>query len=449
MGRYDVKTRILRALCLFLAVAALASLFALPCSAAVSFRNELDTYAQSVFMQSIDTGETVYEKASLVRRSPASLTKIMTALLVIESCEDPEKETVTVPNNQMFDEIRAVGGVNIALQEGETISVKDLLYAIMLPSACDAAELLAWHFGKGNVNNFVNAMNARAQGLGLENTHFGNPHGLEATLHYSCAADIAVILSEAMKHPLFREIISTLSYTIPATNKKDARTIQYTIAMLSPGSSYYYEGMLGVKSGYTGPAGRCLATTATRNGMSYLLVVMGANLDPDQATQNKNLAYDDTKALYDYAFNNFQLNEAVKAGESYHTLTVENGQQSTVNLVAKKSTSLLCYKNAQLSYKIEAPERVQAPVSTETVGKLKIYFGEECLAEVELVPENAVAAVATTVTNKPSPYTGSAHGNILTNDPVTVILLLSLAVIVLLTVLLTTLVRLAKNTRKR
>lgn len=442
MGRYDATAKLLRSrrlLSVLLAVLTLVCTAVLPCHAEISFSKEIDTYAQSVFMQCTDTGDTVYQKAADVRRSPASLTKIMTALIVLESCEDPAAETVTVPTDALFSEILAEGGVNIALKTGETLTVKDLLYAVMLPSACDAAELLAWHFGKGNVSNFVDQMNEKCRELGLENTRFANPHGLEAQLHYSTAADIAVILREALTKPLFREIIHSLSYTIPATEKSKARTVNYTIAMLSPSSSFYYEGMAGVKSGYTSQAGRCLASIAVKDGISYLLVVMGANLDPDQKTQNRNLSYDDTKALYDYAFNNFSLNHAVTKGAEYGSLPVNGGAKDSVPLVAKEDAKLLCYKNAQLTYKTELPDALTAPVSSEVAGTLSIYFNDECLATVDLIPAEAVEAVVPTTTQKPSPYTGSAQGSIFTNDPVTVILLLSLAVIVLLSVLIATL----------
>ncbi len=451
MGRHDAQTKLLRGkrlLSTVLIIATLICLAAFPCYAEISFDKEIDTYAQSVLMQCTDTGDVVYKKAADVRRSPASLTKIMTALIVLEQCANPAEETVTVPTDALFAEIVAEGGVNIALKTGETLTVKDLLYAIMLPSACDAAELLAWHFGKGNVANFVDMMNGKCQELGLENTRFANPHGLEAQLHYSTASDIAVILKEALKHDLFQEMIHSLSYTIPETQHSRARTINYTISMLSPGSSSYYPGMSGVKSGYTSQAGRCLASTASRDSVNYLLVVMGANLDPDQRTESRNLSYDDTKALYDYAFNNFELTQAVNQGAEYELIPVNGASQDTVSLVAKEDVKVLCYKNAQLTLKTDVPESLTAPVSLEKAGTLSVYFNDQCLATVDLIPAKAVEAVVPTTTRKPSPYTASSDGNIFTNDPVTVILLLSLAVIVLLSILVATILHWARSHRK-
>lgn len=453
MGRQYAQPHPLKAgrlLAALLAILCLISLWAPGVKADVGFHELVDTYAQSVYMLSLNTQQEVYAKFEAVRRSPASLTKIMTALVVLELSGDPTQETVTVPDNGLFDEILSEGGANISLQAGETLTVQDLLYAMMLPSACDAAELLAWHFGNQSVAAFVEKMNAKALALGLKDTHFANPHGLEANKHYSSAKDMAVILQEALKMPLFDQIVHARNYVIPATQKSKARTVSYTIAMLNPSSSFYYPHMYGVKSGYTNQAGRCLASIGSKNGMDFLLVVMGCNLDKSQAALNQNLSYADTKALYEYAFENLQAVKAVAQGRAYGQVAVEGGTQDTVTLTAAQDLTVLCYKNAALRYVLEAPKSLKAPLTDATVGTLKVMAGQECLAEVALIPSTPVSAVVATTTQKPSPYTAAQQGNLFTNDPVTVILLLSLAILILLAVLFTTLVgvkRSKKNTR--
>ena len=394
----------------------------------------LQTDAQSVFMLSLDTGETVFEKAADVRRAPASLTKVMTALVVLELCTDLQNETVTVPDVSLFKAIKDEGGVEMALIEGETFTVSQLLHAMMLASACDAAQLLAWHFGGGSVEAFVGKMNEKAAVLGLSATHFVNPHGLEALDHYSTARDMAAIVRKALENAVFTDIISKYSYIIPATEKSAARNITYTIAMLNPQSSLYYPGMIGVKSGYTSQAGRCLASAAERNGMKFLLVVMGANLGTENSS---NLAYTDTAALYDYAFTNLELREVVNTEDVYATVKVTGGsEEATLELRADKSVKLICPKGAEVRLTVDAPEELEAPVSEGRLGSLTIYVGDEPAEHADLVNAEAVAAVASQKTERISPYTMPEQGNILTNDRVTVILLIVLAAVILLTVLL-------------
>ena len=413
-----------------------------------AFEISLDTDAQSVYMECLNTGDAIYQKGDEARRSPASLTKIMTALVVLENCDDIENTIITSPDSSLYSEIIREGGANIAIKSDEVFSCKDLLYAMMLPSACDAAELLAYHFGGQSVESFVEKMNQKAGELGLENTYFSNPHGLEAQLHYSTARDIAVILKEALKNPEFKEITESLNYTVAATNKSKERKLSYTIAMLNPQSSFYYDGMKGVKSGFTSQAGRCLSSTASKEGMDLLLVVMGANLDPSTGSQAGNLAYTDTKNLYDYAFNNFKVSKVLEKNEVLHSLSVIDGSLENVDLICPEDVSVLCFKNAEIEKRVSAPESVTAPINIEPLGSVDIYANSQLLGSFELVPKYSVNHVIPTTTSAPSPYTTSADGNILTNDPTVVVLILSAVATALIAVLVLTLLNAKKLKNK-
>lgn len=422
MGKTDVRQKLLRAL-ISAILAALTLIYP-----ALGAALPVATDSQSVLMLSLDTGERVFSKGADVRRPPASLTKIMTALVTLESCSDIESEKITVPETELFKEIIEDGGVTMDLKTGESLSVKDLLYAMMLSSACDAAQLLAWHFGGGDVNAFVKKMNDKAEALGMENTNFVNPHGLEAPLHYSSAEDIALCAIEALKNPAFSEIVSHYSYQIPETEKSKARSVYYTIAMLNPDGKLYYPGLVGVKSGYTSQAGRCLVTTAERDGSRYLLVVMGANLT---TIDSNNLAYTDTAAIYDYAFSNLETRTLIEADKEYATVTVNGSDVNEVSLKADKDVSVICQKGAEPRYVVNVPEELNAPVEAGKLGTLEVYVSDELVAGADLINDVEALPVSADPANKTTPYTLAPQGNIFTNDHVTVILLIVLAVVIL------------------
>ena len=154
--------------------------------------------SESVIAYSVNTGDVLYEKNADKVRAPASLTKIVTTMVVLETCTDLDKTLVTVPDASYFADIYAVGGSNIALEEGEVLTVRDLLYAVMLPSACDACTALAHHFGNGDISAFTDKMNEWAKRAGAVSTNFENAHGLDEDGHVSTARDISKILFAAL-----------------------------------------------------------------------------------------------------------------------------------------------------------------------------------------------------------------------------------------------------------
>ncbi len=369
------------------------------CSSAISVQAAEYTqpvHSRSAYFVNLNTGRVLFEKEADARMAPASLTKIMTVLLAIEMCEDPENTMVTIPSQSLFTDVIVENGARIYLQEGEQISVQSLIYATMIKSACDSATALAWYFGDGDVNRFFDLMNQKAQELGMENTHFVNAHGLDAEEHYSTAHDLAILTEAALKNETFCDVISNVSYVLPATNKSAQRTISYTIGMLDPKDEEdYYPDAFGVKSGYTGKAGRCLSTTATRDGQTYLCVVLGANLDqPPAGYGNPNLTYADSEALYEWAFETYAQTEAVPENFSQE-VPVVHGKSKMVSAMMQTVQQVLIASDETLSYEYQMNESVEAPVKAgETVlGTMKVLRDGEMIDEVTLVAQESVEAL--------------------------------------------------------
>ena len=204
-------------------------------------------------------GEILYEKAAREKAYPASITKVMTALLVSEAIDRGElsqDQMITVSSTSQFD--LSADGSTANLKPGEVISVKDLMYCLLLPSANEAANILA-EAVCGDVASFIELMNQRARELGCTGTHFANTHGLHDDDHYTTAYDICLFTREALKHDLIREVVGTSVYTVPATNLSEPREFYNTNALLSNWHymGYVYDKAIGVKTGTTPEAGRC------------------------------------------------------------------------------------------------------------------------------------------------------------------------------------------------
>ncbi|HJA92136.1 MAG TPA: D-alanyl-D-alanine carboxypeptidase [Candidatus Eisenbergiella merdipullorum] len=248
--------------------------------------------APSGVLMEASTGTVLYDKNMHEQHYPASITKILTALLAIENCD--MDEMVTVPHEAVYMEDK---GSHIALDEGEQLTVEDCLYAILLASANDAAYALAVHIG-GSIEGFADMMNERAQELGCQDSHFTNPHGLPDEDHVTSAYDMALITREALKYDIFRTISGTTFYEIqPSANQPDLIPMSHHHAMLLSGR-YHYDGVFAGKNGYTTVAQNTLVTCAERNGMDLICVTM--------ETQGKQV-YADAAALFDYGFDHFKL----------------------------------------------------------------------------------------------------------------------------------------------
>ena len=207
---------------------------------------EFTADAKAAILINAETGDVLYEKNATEKAYPASTTKIMTALLVLENMQTDDTITLTEEDVDL-----ASGSSNAGLKEGETLTVEDLLYCLMLPSANEAANAFAREIG-GSTEGFADMMNKRAKELGCVNTHFVNANGLHDENHYTCAKDLALIAQEAMKHELFATVVNTAQHRLPDTNKQQSRIILTTNHLiLSRYSDAYYDSAHGIKTGRT------------------------------------------------------------------------------------------------------------------------------------------------------------------------------------------------------
>lgn len=286
------------------------------------------------------TGTIIYEKDPHKKMYPASITKIMTALLAIENCK--MNDTV-VYSKKNLDSLTAEDS-NIQCQVGEKMSVKDCLYALMLSSANETATALAEHIA-GSSEAFAKLMNERAKQAGATDTHFANPNGLHDDNHYVTAYDMSMIMKAAIQYPVFLDVIHTTEYTIPANNKRTEPFQSYQRhKMLFTTSPYYDADVIGGKTGYTDQAGKTLVTYAKRGNISLISVVMKSNGDQ---------VFDDTKKLLDYGFDNFNY-ENVSENDSRFNFDTSNDfispfSDTISNITVDKNASILIPKGISFS----------------------------------------------------------------------------------------------------
>lgn len=298
----------------------------------------------------------------------ASTTKIMTALLAIELGD--MNAPVTCSRNAF-----GVPGTSIYLSEGETLTLRDMLYGLMLASGNDAATAIAEHIG-GSVEEFCRMMTERAAELGCTNTVFLTPHGLPQDGHYTTAYDLALIAREAMTHELFREIVGTQRATIPWEGRGYDRVLNNKNRLLSS-----YEGATGIKTGYTKKAGRCLVFGAERDGMRIIGVVL-------------NCAdwFDEAARLMDKAFAQYESVTMLTQGDVAGTLPVACSDGQSVDALLSGDLTGVTPKGALPQVEIDLPQEVEAPVQTgQQLGTARLISGGEIIAEIPLVAACDVA----------------------------------------------------------
>lgn len=348
--------------------------------------------AQNVLLISLETGAVIYEKNADERIFPASTTKIMTLILALEHCRDLEAG-VTVSETYDDDLIFGSSGINIT--EGEVFTVADLLYAVAIASANDAANVLAEYVG-GSIENFVQMMNDKAAAIGAKNTQFKNVHGLPDDEHYTTAADMALFMQYGMGIDLFQTLMSTYARTIPATNKSSRRLISTTNSLISQVSANYYKYACGGKTGTTTAAGYNLVSWAKKNEKSFLCVAMNA----DKAASLTNPIFSDSKNLYEWAFENFSLQQIVNTKDPQIEIKVNlSAEKDYVVLCAEENLSAILPNNTDLStldYTKDVPEEVLAPIAigdeigTLTISKDGVVYGKTKLVAGEDISRSTV-----------------------------------------------------------
>lgn len=323
--------------------------------------------ARSSILIEAKTGRILYESNAHEALPMASTTKVMTALLALE--RGTLTDTVTASRNAF-----GVPGTSIYLSEGEQLTLEQMLYGLMLASGNDAAVAIAEHIG-GSVSQFCALMTARAEELGCENTVFTTPHGLPASGHHTTAWDLALIAREALKNPVFREIVSTQRATLPWAGHEYDRVLTNKNKLLSS-----YPGALGVKTGYTKAAGRCLVFAAEREGLCLIGVVLNC---PDWFTE--------AAALLDRDFENWQMVTLLSQGEQVRQMPVENGVKSTVSVRAAADIAAPVQLDAWPDLKIDLPDALPAGVEKgQIVGTASLIDQGQVLLSVPLYAEESV-----------------------------------------------------------
>ena len=323
--------------------------------------------AESATLYQPDTKSFLYEKNADEPMPMASTTKIMTALVALENSELSELVHVNAS---------AVGieGSSAYLKEGDVLSMEELLYALLLGSANDAAVAIAEHISK-DVESFVSLMNARAEELGLLNTHFVNPHGLDDKEHYTTARELALIAAEALKNENFKKISSTYKKTF--TNGERTRTYVNHNKLLN-----LYDGSIGMKTGFTKRSGRCLVGAAERDGLTFVSVTLNAPSD-----------WSDHTKLFDYGYETLECLTLAEDSEYSYEVAVLDGIATDITVENREAASVILERGEhEVKKHVKLPRLTVAPISEgEIIGSVIFTVDGEYAAQVPLVATESVS----------------------------------------------------------
>ena len=323
--------------------------------------------AQAAVLMDYETGQVLYGKNMHLRRAPASTTKIMTAILAIESSR--LEETVKISRRAASTE-----GSTMHLYAGQLISLRDLVTGLMLRSGNDAAVAIAEHLA-GSVDSFVALMNAKAMLLGARETHFRNPHGLTKPDHYSTAYDLALIGRYAMGNPVFAAIVGSKETTIDwltPSGREGERRLRNTNKLL-----WLLEDADGIKTGTTAEAGRCLVASASRDGRRLIAVVL-----------NDYARWQDSARLLEYGFNAFEVRRYAAPGDPIGAVAVERGMTPSIAAVAAAPVVMLIPKSdaGTDTCEIYLPEKITAPVFRgQKLGEIILFLKDQPIQAIDLV----------------------------------------------------------------
>ncbi len=350
----------------------LGSIFAILCSLCLFFTDidaradvglpnasiSVGSSAESAFAFDMDSGRVFYEKNANIKRAMASTTKIATAITVIENCSDLDA-IVKVDK-------RAVGieGTSIYLREGEELSVRDLLYGLMLRSGNDSAVALAIYIS-GDIENFCKLMNETALRAGAENTNFTNPHGLDNPNHYTTARDLAKITAYALNNKDFAQIVSTKNIKIPSS-EEGTRFLANKNRLLNS-----LEGCIGVKTGYTKKAGRCLVSAVEKNDLRVVCVVL--NCGP---------MFEESAEILNAICEKYKSYAVLEPYKYIADLPLENGDVPSIQVFSKKGLKLALteQEHTQINVAYDLPPKLIAPIKNEQeIGKVEVYFGKHLI----------------------------------------------------------------------
>ena len=337
---------------------------------------EFDLNSNHAILYNLNDNSVLYEKNSTDKTSIASMTKIMTGIVAIENIDNlDEKVKLT---NADFKELREANLATAGFRVGEEVTYRDLLYGLMLPSGAEAAQTLT-RLVAGSIDNYVNLMNDKAVELGLKNTHFVNPTGLDAEGHYSTVEDVGTLFQYAIKNEKFLSIIKTKKYT--TSNGRITFTSTIERAKQRYGLSMDY--VLGGKTGTTGDAGYCLATIANYNGVDYMLVTAKTVFPSTQP-----LNYKDAKTVYEYFMNNYAYHNVLAKGDKLVSIKTLYAKKDKIDFYSDEELEMYLentYDKEKIIYKYTGIDEIPYDMEVGTkLGKVELYNGDTLLTTVEI-----------------------------------------------------------------
>ncbi len=387
----------------------------------------LELYSDSALMINMDTGETLVDIKSDKQRVPASLTKIMTGVVLLDEFGGDKAAMEAVKytaDNEVFADLEGYSYSNADIYYGESVNCYDLFVALMLPSACDAANMIAVGMS-GSIDKFCDRMNEKAAALGMNDTHFSNAHGLSGDNNYTTCRDLAKLCTYAIDtYPLFREVVEMDSAVLTATDFHPLENgywyVSNTNYLVDPNSQYYYSSCMGIKTGTLESAGRCLASYTVSEGRRYLIVTMGAPIDkqesdyakaeedPNSLFANDTVYYNmvDHINLYNWAFGYLEDRELVDENSELREAKVEYGENGRDYVTLRPQYSMratfpVYTKEEEITREIEVYDNVIAPVKKgDELGRLRLTYAGEQIADIPLVATESIERSQTKAVKK-------------------------------------------------
>ncbi len=363
---------------------------------AISFTPNFTIQSEAAALVSLDTEEIVYAKNVDTLYSPGSLVQIMVAVIVLENCSD--LSTTVVVDSSLYaqftgtnypDDIRYAD-----IENGDVLTVKELLYAMMLTSSCEASVVLADYIGGGSSESFVAMMNDKAEELGMTQTYYVNPTGMYSDAQRTTVNDTIALTRYALSVNRFEEIASTSNYTVTDSEGKEQFSWTHSNSMLLSSSDYYMEGVKGIKTANLTAQGRSIVCEASLDGTSYLVVCMAAPFEDSEGT----LQYyhlDDATSLLEWGFSHFSYETILSSTTELGQVTINNGDGTDYVLVRPVSSYMTLWYDsadtASIVQEIALDENVSAPVEAgDILGTVTLKYSGETIAEIDLVATSSV-----------------------------------------------------------
>ncbi len=366
---------------------------------AVSFTPDFEIKSSAGILISLDTDAVLYQKNADVQYMPGSMVQIMTAIVVLENCTDLSQPITAdsalytlFTNSEYPEDVRYAD-----IKNGDVLTVEELLYAMMLTSSAEASVILANEFGGGSPASFVNMMNQKAQELGCENTNFTNATGLYSAAQLTTARDMAIITQYALQNDIFKRIATADSFS-PATPNQDRHDASWTWShsntMMSSANPYYTPGVEGIKTANLSAQGRNIVTQATRDGNTFLVILMAAPFE-DTAGELQYYHLEDAAALLEWAFAHFEYKTILSENTELGQIPVENGEGKNYVLVRPaKPYMALWYDMADMAsivQEVKLKDNVSAPVQEgDVLGTVTLKFSGEEIVTIDLIATSSV-----------------------------------------------------------